>query len=365
MENKNIQINLHLKQLNQSNALGYNKDFIATSYDINFDILGKAFQGTGRKYAKLTMAIQNNNCVSENCEYERTQLSILQAAPQKALDFLSNVVSQLSVTEDSNFDPNNNFKYTVANSIFTNKPGFSKTHGYNIVLNILENSSLELIFSGPMFEEPLVLNSSALNGLEQSGTSIVAETPDVNALMLDLLPRTGLFTTEQLIDGQLSPTAVISDDFILKNPDGSFDYEIIDLGNGKGRNILRFDMDRITKKIMPFVNAEVAGIMSAEQDVVALWNVYISKGTSVEEDDQMVQNANAAGDSWSYEEDLPLSQSKKVLFEHKYVEYFMNNYLEQFTKNKLPLVEEDAVVFDLAEGKKAKAQKYIDDNNLN
>ena len=69
--------------------------------------------------------------------------------------------------------------------------------------------------------------------------------------------------------------------------------------------------------------------------------------------------------SWSYEEDLPLQQDKKVLFETKYKEYFMNNYLKQFITNQLPTVKEDAAVFDLAEAKKAKAQKFLDDNDLN
>ncbi len=239
------------------------------------------------------MAIENNNCTSENCEYERNQLNVLQEAPQKSLDFLSEIISQLSVVEDPNFDPNNNFKYTVANSILTEKPGFSKNHGYDVFLKILKNGSLELTFTGPMFEEPLVLNSSALESLQQLGVGIVAETPDVNALMMKLLTNIGLFTADQLIDGELSPTAVVADEFIAKNPDGSYDYEIIDIGNGKGRNILKFDMDRITRKAMPFINAEVAGILSSEQDAVALWNVYIAKGTSVEEDAQMVQNANA------------------------------------------------------------------------
>ncbi len=364
MENKNIEKNLFLKQLNESGALGFDKDFIATSYDINFDILGKAFEGTGRAYAKLTMAIENNTCVSENCEYERKQLNILQEAPQKSLDFLSEIISQLSVVEDPNFDPNNNFKYTVANSILTEKPGFSKTHGYNVMLNILEDGSLELMFTGPMFEETLVLNSSALESLQQLGVGIVAETPDVNTLMMKLLTNIGLFNADQLIDGELSPTAVVSDEFVVKNPDGSYDYEIIDIGNGKGRNILKFDMDKITKKVMPFINAEVAGILSSEQDAIALWNVYIAKGTSIEEDAQMAQNANAANESWSYEEDLPLSQDKKVLFESKYIEYFMNNYLSQFITDKLPTVEEDAAIFDLSEARSAKAKKFLQDNKL-
>ena len=86
--------------------------------------------------------------------------------------------------------------------------------------------------------------------------------------------------------------------------------------------------------------------------------------TSVEEDAQMVQNANAASKSWSYEEDLPLSQDKKVLFEQEFIKYFMNNYLKQFITDRLPTVTEDAAVFDLEEAKKAKAQKFLQDNKL-
>ena len=124
-------------------------------------------------------------------------------------------------------------------------------------------------------------------------------------------------------------------------------------------------LDKIKRKVDPFINAEVAGLLSQEQEAVAAWNMYISKGTSEEEDDQMVQDANAFGSSWSYETDLPLSQDKKALFMKKYKEYFMKNYLVQFTTNQLPSVQADAVVFDMAEMKKAKAQKFIDDNNLN
>ena len=86
--------------------------------------------------------------------------------------------------------------------------------------------------------------------------------------------------------------------------------------------------------------------------------------TSVEEDAQMVQEANAAGKSWSYEKDLPLSQDKKVLFSRKFVEYFMQNYIKEFITDRLPTVTEDASVFDLAEARKAKAQKFLQDNKL-
>lgn len=364
MENKNIFINLLLKQRNESNALGYKPEFVASSFDVNFDILGKAFEGTGRLYAKFLTDIENNTCISDNCEFERSQLKVLEQAPQAAIDFLSSLTSQLAVTEDINFDPNNNYKYTVANSIITRKPGFSKTEGYDIVMNILQNGSLELIFSGPMLKKPLIINSLALSILEESGTSIVAETPDINKLMLKLLTETGLFAADMIVNEELSPVAVISDEFVVKNPDGSYDYEIIDIGNGKGRNVLKFDLDRITRKCMPFINAEVAGILSSEQEAVALWNVYLARQTSVEEDAQMVQNANAGSKSWSYESDLPLSQNKKIRFENAFISYFMENYLSQFITNKLPTVEEDAAVFDLAEAKKAKAQKFIDDNQL-
>jgi hypothetical protein len=59
-----------------------------------------------------------------------------------------------------------------------------------------------------------------------------------------------------------------------------------------------------------------------------------------------------------------LSQKNKELFEANYAKYFAKNYLKQFITNKLPTVEADAAVFDLAEAKKAKAQKFIDDNQL-
>ena len=129
--------------------------------------------------------------------------------------------------------------------------------------------------------------------------------------------------------GELTAQAKISEEFVLKNADGSFDYEIIDIGNGKGRNILKFDIDKIMRKADAFINAEVAGLLSSEQEEV-----------------------------------LPLSQEHKMTFGQRYLEYFKNNYLNQFITNKLPTVEEDAAVFDLEEGKKAKAQKFIDDNKL-
>ena len=365
MEN-NLYQNLFLQQFNESNSIAYNESFVSSSSDYNFQLLDNAYRNAGKIYAKLKIAIETNNCISEDCALELTGIKNLEESPQASLDFLSSLIAELSVTEESNFDPNNNYKYTVANSLMSGRPGFSKTDGYNAYLDLLPDGSQQVVFIGPALKEPLVINSSALTALTRSDTSLIASTPDINKDMLRLLTEVGLFSPDMIGENkELTASAKITEEYVMMNPDGSFDYEIIDLGDGKGRNVLKYDLEKIEKKVSPFINAEVSGLMSSEQDVIAAWNVYISKDTSVEEDAQMAQNANAGDTSWIYELDLPLQQDKKVLFEIKYKEYFMNNYLKQFTTNQLPTVKEDAAVFDLAEAKKAKAQKFLDDNNLN
>ena len=365
MENKNITYNLAIKQTNQSNALAYNKDYVAANIDTSFGILDNAYKETGKLYAKLKTAIDSGKCISEKCDYEHKQLQRLKNAPQKSLDFIKSVVDQLSVTEEQYYDVNNDYSFMVANCIMTNKPGFSKTEGYNVYLTLIDDGSQQLVFEGPMFEKPLQINSNTLKALLDANTDLIAATPDINKDMLRLLTEVGVLaegSADQ--EGNLMPNASISDEFVLKNSDGSYDYEIIDIGMGKGRNILKFDLDKIKRKAKPFINAEVAGLMQQEQEVIAAWNVFIAKGSSIEEDDQMMQNANAGSLAWSYEKDLPLSQDKKIQFENNYTNYFMNNYLNQFTTNKLPTVEEDAAVFDLEEAKKAKADKFLQDNKL-
>ena len=366
MENKNLFKNLFLKQFNQSNAIAYNNAFISDTNNYNFQLLDNAYRNTGKAYAKIKIAIETNSCQSEHCAVELAQLKQLEEAPQASLDFLTLLVSELSVTEEDNFDPNNNYKYTVANSLMNGKPGFSKSDGYSAFLDLLPDGTQQIVFIGPGFETPLVINNSALNSLQKIDTSLIVSTPNINKDMLRLLTEVGLFSKEMIgEDGELTSAAKISEEFVMKNADGSFDYKIVDLGNNQGKNVLKYDMSKIEKKVTPFINAEVAGLMSSEQDAVAAWNVYISKGTSVDEDAQMAQDANASSTSWSYEKDLPLQQDKKVLFETKYKEYFMNNYLKQFTNNQIPTVKEDAAVFNLAEAKKTKAQKFLDDNDLN
>ena len=348
MEDKNIKINLFIKNLNKSNALAYNKDYVASHADYNFKILDNAYEGTGELYAKLKTDIQNNTCEDPTCFTENQQLKMLMEAPQKSIDFLSSVGAQLMVTDDPYYDVNQDYRYAVSNAMLTGKPLFAKSDGYNISLQLNNNGSQEIIFSGPMLEEPLAINSTVLETLQESGTNIVATTPDINGDMLRLLGEVGVLAggSTNPETGELTPQAKIAEEFVLKNPDGSYDYEIIEIGNGKSRNILKYDLDKIERKVTPFINAEVAGMLSSEQSVVAAWNVFIGADTSVSEDDQMEENANAGFVAWSYDEDLPLQQDKKDLFMEKYKKYFMHNYLQQFTKNQLPSVAADAVPFE-------------------
>jgi len=348
MSNKNVITNLTIKQMAESSAIGFNKDYIARSSDVNFDILGKAFRDTGRVYAKFKIAIETNNCISDYCEYEMNQVKRLEQAPQAALDFLSTIISNVEITEEPNFDPNNNYEYTVVNSILKERPGFSKTDGYDINLYLLEDGTQNIVFLGPAFEYPLTINSSALNSLNEAGTTIVASTPDITKDMVKLLTEVNIFSPEDVSEaGQLKSGAKIKEEFILKTADGKFDYEILEIGDGKGRNILKYDMDRIKRVSSPFIEAEIAATMASEEETIAAWNVYLSEGKY-----------------WSYTEDLPLDQNKQDEFSKKYKDYFMNNYLLQFTKNQLPTIPEDAAVFDLQEAKMAKAQAFIEANNL-
>tara|TARA_R100001509_G_scaffold27705_1_gene14511 strand:- start:8577 stop:9680 length:1104 start_codon:yes stop_codon:yes gene_type:complete len=364
MEDKNIKINLFIKQLNKSNALGYNNAYVASQPNYNFKLLDRAYENTGKLYAKLKTIIQNNTCQDPTCFMENQQLNRLMEAPQKSLDFLTNIGSQLIITDDNYYDVNQHYKYSVANAILTGKPTFAKSDGYDVSLYLNEDGSQTIIFKGPLLEKPFIINSSALETLLDSGTGIIAETPDVNKDMLRLLSEVGVMAggSTNPETGELMPKAKIADEFVLKNSDGSYDYEIVDIGNGKGRNLLKFDLDKIERKVTPFINAEVAGMLSSEQSVVAAWNVFIGADTSVSEDDQMAQNANAGFVAWDYEKDLPLQQDKKELFMTKYKEYFMNNYLKQFTTNQIPTVKADAAVFDLEEGKKKQAEAFLKRN---
>ena len=367
MEDKNIRINLQIKQLNQSNILGYDERYISGSSNYNFALLDNAYKDTGKVYAKLKTSIQNNDCMQPGCKQETEALKNLMNAPQMSLDFLANLTSQLTVTDDNYYDVNQDYRYMLANAIMNGKPGFDINSGYEVVLQLLPDGSQQIFFDGPMFEEALIINSASLEALLESGTNIVAETPDINKDMLRLLGEVGVMGAGSINPetGQLTPRAKISEDFVLKYSDGTFDYEIIDIGGGKGRNILKYDLDKIERKVTPFINAEVSGLLANEQEAVAAWNVFIGRMSTTEEDDQMVQNANAGSLSWNYNEVLPLSQRNKEIFMLKYRNYFFHNYLKQFTTNQIPTVTADAAVFDLSEGKEKQADEFLKRNPAN
>ena len=61
MENKNLQNNLFLKQFNESNAIAYNKSFIANSSDYNFQLLDNAYRNAGKLYAQIKIVIETIN----------------------------------------------------------------------------------------------------------------------------------------------------------------------------------------------------------------------------------------------------------------------------------------------------------------
>ena len=360
----NIKQNLMIKQLNESDFLAYDKDYLSNPVDSNFNII-KAFEGTEKQYAQLELAIKNNTCQDETCQSENAQLLKMQQAPQIFMEFMKNLTAELVTTEDDNFDPNNSVQYTIANCILTSKPGFSKNEGYNIELNLREDGTQDINFWGGQLKSLLRINNSSLNALLANDTYLITPTPDVPTRMKTLLTEIGLFD-KKMIDPKtkfLLNSAKLNEEFVLMNQDGSPMYEVIEIGNGMARNIVKYDLDKIQRKATPFLNAEVAGLMSSEQGIIAAWNVYIAKGTSAEEDAQMNQDINAWGSSWSYEIDLPLSPVKKELFSQKYKEYFSKNYLYDFIENQLPYAQKDTVVFEIEQVQEE--PEIVEENNLN
>ena len=82
MENNNILQNLFLKQFNESNAIAYNKAFVAGDSDYNFQLLDNAYRLAGKYYAKLKIAIESNKCESEHCALELQQFLLQPLAHQ-------------------------------------------------------------------------------------------------------------------------------------------------------------------------------------------------------------------------------------------------------------------------------------------
>ena len=135
-----------------------------------------------------------------SCQNEKKALKNLEEAPAASIEFIENLIGELSVTDDSNFDVNNDYRYMVANSIMNAKPGFSKSDGYALDLYLNQDSSQTIVFQGPMLLQPLVINNTALSALLEADTSLVAATPDINKNMLALLSSINIFNAKDILD---------------------------------------------------------------------------------------------------------------------------------------------------------------------
>jgi len=346
--NENVITNSVIQEMLKSSALAHNKTYLSSPVDFDFQIFEIAYQGMGKLYAELKSNIESGNCIDRTCRYEIQRLKQLEEYPEKSLDFMSTLLSELSNIDEPNFDLNNNYRYNIAYCILGMRPGFSKSDGYDVRLFLLEDGSQSMVFDGPALDEPLVINDIALKTLADINQTIISVTPDIEKNMTNLLVQAGIFAPDSIDENEeLKPSAKISEEYLIVGQDGKPVYEVIEIGDGMGRNILKYDIDKITRKVNAFVEADIAGIMRFEQNAIAAWNVFFSNG-----------------DYWPYEENLPLSVDKRKIFSEAYKEYFKENYIYQFTSNQLPSIVEDAAVFSLEEQKINRAQQLIEANNL-
>ena len=86
MENKNITTNLLIKQLLQSDNMAYAPGYISSKVDIEFGVLNKAYQDTGKEYAKLKTSMEQGKC--GDCIEENNRLTQIENSPKLSLAFL-------------------------------------------------------------------------------------------------------------------------------------------------------------------------------------------------------------------------------------------------------------------------------------
>ena len=96
---QNIKKNLLIKQINQSDAIAYNKRFLQMPVNSNFNVL-KAFEGTEKEYARLELAIKDGKCQEEGCQMEMDRVSYLRNAPDVFMNFMESVMGELMVTDE-------------------------------------------------------------------------------------------------------------------------------------------------------------------------------------------------------------------------------------------------------------------------
>jgi len=340
-----------------NDGIAYNKQILEHNTGVNFNILGNAFKGKAAIYAANTLKINNNDCPGGNCDQLADENKHLKNAPQNAMKFITQFKTELSATEQPNYDINNPYPYMIINNILNGKIGFGMKDGYNVNMGLLKDGSFDFNASGPGFDEPFKINSSILDKLVMDNKSLISQTPNINKGAGDVLIESGLFNQAHLNkkDNTLTDDAKISiADFGVLNAEGNPIYDQVEIeieGEKYMRNVYKYNEAKIIKKLKPFLDAEVAGYLSDEQSAVAAWNMYLANDTSMVEDDERVKDKNAGDKSWAYQK-LPLSNRQKQEFSLKYQSYFVKNQLLPFIQNQVPSGDD---------GKPIKAQVMTDE----
>ena len=356
LEENRIKSQELIKQ-DSNDGIAYNTKVLEGNVGPNLNILGKAFDGKAAIFAANTLRINNNDCPDGNCEKLSHENQILQNAPQNAMQFITQLKTELSATEQPNYDTNNPYSYMVINNIINGRLGFGPKDGYNIDMNLVDDGSFDLKASGPGLDEPFKINSGVLNKLVMDNKSLISQTPNINEGAGAVLIESGLFNPAHVNkkDNTLTDDAKISlADFGVLNVEGEPVYDQVEIeieGEKYMRNVYKYDEGKIIKRLKPFLDAEISGILSDEQSGVALWNMYLANDTSMVEDDERVEDKNAGDKSWAYQ-DLPLSDKQKQEFSLKYQSYFVKNQLLPFIQNQVPPGDD---------GKPIKAQVMTDE----
>ena len=336
--------NLNVKKItNGSNGLAFQSGILADpNIAKGFGVLNKAFEGTAQEFAQAQLAINKGLC--GDCIEEQKRVQMLQQAPGAATEFLEELTGELSVIDSENFDVNNNAEYAILKAMIDGQAGFTAAQGFKLDLDL---NPMVLKASGPGFKNGgLEIAADALKSIIKSGGAMLAETPKVQPEMVDITSK--LLEDQSMVQNEnFSDDAKISEQFFVKE-DGKFKYEQIEVGEGKARNVLVPDMERIEAKAKPFLNASIAMMLEDEESAVALYNTMLKDNVTEDEQLQSDETKNAGNDSWVYRDVLPLSKENKKIFADSYKRYWNKNYLEPFVKNQLPKNPADQEIFDIS-----------------
>ncbi len=328
-----------LQNEDSNDGIAYNTGLLKSNPGAAFDVLGKAFANTASEYAENARKVNTNDC--ENCDELAHKNQMLEEAPNEAIEFITNITSELEALKQPNYDINNPSTYMVLNNIINRRPGYGESDGYNIALNLQDNGGFELKANGPKFDEEFKINSNRLKQLINNNKSLISTTPNINEGIGEILTAASLINPAFVNPEtkKLNPDARISiADYGVLDAEGNPIYDQIEIeidGKKYMRNVYQYDESKIVKKLVPILQAEVAGYLSDEQSAVAAWNMYLANDTSMVQDDERVKDKNAGDKSWAYQ-NLPLNDKQKKEFSEKYHSYFIKNTLLPFIQNQVP-----------------------------